>query len=152
MLRLSDYLTNRLNYFNGATNTTAGSSGIVPPPNAGDNLKYLRGDGIWASLPATLVTVPIVTSSYNASVNTEIPVDVSNNSVTITLPSTASHSDKIRIVHVNGNISLNKIYVDPNSNIINGYSSMIEIDFPNCVFEITYYSPVNWWIITYSNY
>lgn len=32
----------------GADATTAGEHGLVPAPEAGDNTKYLRGDGIWA--------------------------------------------------------------------------------------------------------
>ena len=31
----------------GATSTTAGVHGLVPAPAAGDNIKYLRGDGTW---------------------------------------------------------------------------------------------------------
>ena len=32
----------------GATSTTAGTAGYVPAPQAGDENKYLRGDGTWA--------------------------------------------------------------------------------------------------------
>ena len=31
----------------GATSSTAGTSGLVPAPSAGDQEKYLRGDGTW---------------------------------------------------------------------------------------------------------
>lgn len=34
--------------FDGATQQTAGGSGLVPAPRAGDNNKFLRGDGTWA--------------------------------------------------------------------------------------------------------
>ena len=33
--------------FKGATTSTAGSTGLVPAPAAGNNLKFLRGDGTW---------------------------------------------------------------------------------------------------------
>ena len=33
----------------GATATSPGVHGLVPQPMAGDNTKFLRGDGIWAS-------------------------------------------------------------------------------------------------------
>lgn len=33
----------------GATTSAKGTSGLVPRPNAGDNTKFLRGDGTWAS-------------------------------------------------------------------------------------------------------
>lgn len=33
----------------GATSSTAGASGLVPAPSAGDNVKYLKGDGTWGT-------------------------------------------------------------------------------------------------------
>lgn len=36
--------------FGGATSSTAGSAGLVPAPAAGDNTKYLKGDGTWATV------------------------------------------------------------------------------------------------------
>lgn len=39
--------------FTGATSTTAGTSGLVPAPAAGDEAKYLKGDGTWAAATAT---------------------------------------------------------------------------------------------------
>ena len=33
--------------FSGATSSTGGSTGLVPAPSAGDNTKFLRGDGTW---------------------------------------------------------------------------------------------------------
>lgn len=38
----------------GATATEDGSSGLVPTPEAGDQGKFLRGDGTWSSVEATL--------------------------------------------------------------------------------------------------
>ena len=37
------------NTFVGATSAAPGSKGLVPEPQAGDNTKFLRGDGAWAS-------------------------------------------------------------------------------------------------------
>lgn len=36
----------------GATSSTAGAHGLVPAPAAGDQAKYLKGDGTWANTPA----------------------------------------------------------------------------------------------------
>lgn len=36
--------------FSGATAETAGTSGFVPAPQAGEQEKYLRGDGTWAEV------------------------------------------------------------------------------------------------------
>lgn len=44
----------------GATASTAGTKGLIPSPGAGDNGKYLKGDGTWAELN-TLGFTPVGT-------------------------------------------------------------------------------------------
>ena len=39
--------------FTGATATANGEKGMVPEPKAGDQGKYLRGDGTWATPAGT---------------------------------------------------------------------------------------------------
>ena len=39
--------TSYLPAMTGASSSAAGSAGIVPAPAAGDDTKYLRGDGTW---------------------------------------------------------------------------------------------------------
>lgn len=46
----------------GATSSAAGSAGLVPAPNIGDQLKFLRADGTWV-IP-TNTTYSVGTSSY----------------------------------------------------------------------------------------
>lgn len=46
----------------GATSSSAGSAGLVPAPNIGDQLKFLRADGTWV-IP-TNTTYSVGTSSY----------------------------------------------------------------------------------------
>jgi hypothetical protein len=41
-----------INNFTGANGTTAGTKGSVPAPAAADNVKYLKGDGTWATIPS----------------------------------------------------------------------------------------------------
>lgn len=55
----------------GATSSTAGASGSVPAPSAGEEYYYLRGDGVWAELLTTpttpnssAITVPSGRSAY----------------------------------------------------------------------------------------
>lgn len=43
------------NTFVGATSAAPGSKGLVPQPAAGDNTKYLKGDGSWATIVPSLV-------------------------------------------------------------------------------------------------
>ena len=42
--------------FTGATSLAGGASGLVPAPAAGDNEKFLRGDGTWAVPTFTIGT------------------------------------------------------------------------------------------------
>lgn len=41
--------------FTGATSAVAGVKGIVPEPQAGDDTKYLKGDGTWSTIVPSLV-------------------------------------------------------------------------------------------------
>lgn len=41
----------------GATSDTAGQSGFVPVPQAGDQNKFLKGDGTWSNVPSNIVSV-----------------------------------------------------------------------------------------------
>ncbi len=49
------------NNFTGADASTAGAAGLVPAPAAGDNTKYLSGDGTWK--PASQYSLPIASAS-----------------------------------------------------------------------------------------
>lgn len=42
--------------FKGATSSAAGGTGLVPAPTAGQQTRYLRGDGTWATPPNTTYT------------------------------------------------------------------------------------------------
>lgn len=46
--RIADSLGGGVTDFIGATSITSGASGNVPSPQAGDENKFLRGDGTWA--------------------------------------------------------------------------------------------------------
>lgn len=59
--------------FTGATSIAGGASGMVPAPSIGDENKFLRGDGTWATVssgsPAILLSVPMQNGSltYNGA-------------------------------------------------------------------------------------
>lgn len=44
------------NIFVGATSAIPGSKGLVPAPQAGDDTKFLSGDGTWSTPPGTTYT------------------------------------------------------------------------------------------------
>lgn len=49
------------NAFTGATGSAAGAAGLVPAPAAGDNTKYLSGDGTWKTV--SQYSLPIASAS-----------------------------------------------------------------------------------------
>lgn len=52
----------------GATDSGAGAQGFVPRPVAGDNVKYLRGDGTWSEVTSAKgVSATLVASEWEAS-------------------------------------------------------------------------------------
>ena len=54
--KIVKFFADILNPFTGATNDTAGEKGIVPAPDAGKNLSYLRGDGTWTATQRNVTT------------------------------------------------------------------------------------------------
>ena len=67
----------------GATASTDGESGLVPAPDAGDQDKYLKGDGTWESVPLEKSTYgTYVSSEQGEAVQGEGgEIEVSENSV-----------------------------------------------------------------------
>ena len=55
----------------GATATTAGEAGYVPAPQAGDEKKFLRGDGKWVEVSTTDVDL----SEYAKKTEVETMLD-----------------------------------------------------------------------------
>lgn len=57
----ADEASGTVNDMTGATSSTAGIHGLVPAPAAGDNTKFLGGDGTWKDVPAELSGLTDVT-------------------------------------------------------------------------------------------
>ena len=53
---VDDEISTSLVDFEGATSSTDGAAGQVPAPDAGDEDKFLRGDGTWSAVTAGSVT------------------------------------------------------------------------------------------------
>ena len=54
---------NSYSAFTGANGSTAGSTGLVPQPTATDNIKFLKGDGTWASASSSGPQAPVLTAA-----------------------------------------------------------------------------------------
>lgn len=118
--------------FSGATENTAGLSGIVPAPSPGAQNKFLKGDGTWAFTPIHSFEANIFTVSNNivtlngfsaASTNT-IPIKTNNglewtNLSTGRLNRTITTLEKLR-AQLDGTdpdpIDTDTIYMVPNGN------------------------------------
>lgn len=49
LIRIALYFLQTNQDFSGATASNDGKKGMVPEPQAGDNVKFLKGDGTWAN-------------------------------------------------------------------------------------------------------
>ena len=56
-----------LNSFTGAAGLASGATGLVPAPQAGDNEKFLCGDGTWANVPESY-TLPTASTTTKGGV------------------------------------------------------------------------------------
>ena len=70
----------------GATSSTAGTAGYVPAPSAGDNTKFLRGDGTWGD-----GGMPMVILSYGNSTWDDFEAAYNNNVIVYTRASSNSN-------------------------------------------------------------
>lgn len=59
----------------GATSGAAGTSGLVPAPAAGDNVKYLAGDGTWKSVSAYALPIASANDLGGIKVGTNLSID-----------------------------------------------------------------------------
>lgn len=73
-----------MDVFVGATTAEAGASGLVPAPNVADRTRYLRGDGTWSDVEATLSAADrAAIDGLEARVATLIDTDVDKSVATI---------------------------------------------------------------------
>jgi hypothetical protein len=72
-----------INNFGGANGTTAGSKGAVPAPAAADNVKYLKGDGTWATIPSGFAGFDISDGTNSFSVASGNTVTFGSKTITI---------------------------------------------------------------------
>ncbi len=72
-----------INDFTGANGTTAGTKGAVPAPAATDNVKYLKGDGTWATIPAGFAGFDITDGTTPFSVASGDSVIFSSKTITV---------------------------------------------------------------------
>ena len=101
--------------FTGATSEANGSTGLVPQPTAGNQGKYLRADGSWAT--PTNTTYSVATTSANGLMSSAMVTklnSIADNADNVTFTQTLTSGTKIGSISING--SSTDIYCQTNTN------------------------------------
>ena len=86
-------------------------------------------------------------ASTSVSSGGKVIIDTSSTAITVTLPSSPSTGDEVRIIDGTGNASTNNITVDRNGNNIMGASDNLVIDIDRAGIGLVYYNAGNGWIL-----
>ena len=100
--------------FTGATASTNGTSGLVPSPIIGDDVKYLRGDGTWSAVAAETITTDPVLEAANDKISVTVGGKKSNE-LTVPFATNSTNSDKIYTVNESDNLTHYITFVSNNS-------------------------------------
>jgi len=87
------------------------------------------------------------TSSYTAVAGDKLIVDTSN-AVTITLPTSATIGDEIRVIDGTGNANTNNITIARNGHKIQGAASNLTVGTERAAFGLVYYNAAQGWLLT----
>ena len=148
---------NNLKFYNG-TSWTAISPGISnvvddSTPQLGGNggipSANLTGSIAEARLPASALGAVWESKSANftAEARKNYFVDTSSNTVTATLPSSASAGDEIRFLDVSGTFDTNKLTVDRNSHKIQGVAADLDVETERAGLGLVYYNATQGWLL-----
>lgn len=75
-------------------------------------------------------------------------IDTANTSITVTLPSTPNHMQRVRFLDVGGNLSSNSLTINPSGNSIQGGSGNLNVALNNAAFELMYVNSYGWFLTT----
>ena len=107
---------------------------------------YLKFDGTWADPTAGGSTWLEKTGAYTATAGDKLIVDTGT-AVTITLPSSATLADEIRIIDGTGEAATNTLTVDPNGLKIAGSTSDLTITDDRAAITLVYYNASHGWVL-----
>ena len=111
---------------------------------------YLKSDGTWADPSAggsAWVEVDSLTSAYTASAGDKLILDTGGDAKTITLPSSATLGDEIRIIDGSGEASYNTVTINPNGLQIAGSGSNLTITDSRAAITLVYYNASHGWVL-----
>ena len=82
---LIDTKISNINTFTGATSSTAGAKGLVPPPAADDQDKFLKGDGTWAQDTTYTAATGSIGSASNWNAGSVTTMTINGEALEITI-------------------------------------------------------------------
>lgn len=124
----------------GATATSNGQSGLVPTPQAGDQNKFLKGDGTWATVESGSIAVDeksiieedgeLSLKGFATAPAGSIPQKNSSGELSWTTPSITSGMTYKKVDNLSEIIDSNTIYLVPNnaSELNNSFDEYMLID------------------------
>ena len=87
------------------------------------------------------------TADYTASAGDKLFVDCSSSAVIVTLPSSPTQGDEIRIIDATGNASINNITINRNGSNIQGAADNLIIETDRAAFGLVYYNATQGWLL-----
>ena len=99
-----------------------------------------------AGITAQPVWAEVTSSTVTATVGDRMIIDTSSQTVTVTMPSSPSLGDEVRIIDGSGNAATNNITITSSDNI-NGSSSDLIVDANGAGFGLVYYNSTRGWIL-----
>ena len=118
-------------------NTGADLSDEIKVASFVTNSNALRGVNAWSAPSGTV----------SAAAGDKLFIDTSGGARTVTLPSSASMGDEIRIIDVTGNASSNNITVERNGHKILGATSNLTINIDRAGIGLVYYNVAQGWVL-----
>ena len=89
----------------------------------------------------------VSTSTYSAAATDKLFVDVSSAAATVTLPTSPSMGDEVRVIDATGNAATNNITIGRNGSKINGADSDLTLDIDRAAVGLVYYNAAQGWIL-----
>ena len=113
----------------------------------GEVLSWNGSDYDWVSNSGAAATWTEKTSSYTAVAGNNLIVDTSS-AVTITLPTSATLGDEVRIIDGTGNAGTNSITIARNGHKIQGAAQDLTVSTARAAFGLVYYNAAQGWLLT----
>jgi len=119
--------------------------------DSSDGSLYFRYDDgsseQWVNLIGASLQWQEQSADYTASAGDKLFVDCSSSAVTVTLPSSPTQGDEIRIIDATGNASINNITINRNGSNIQGAADNLIINTDRAAFGLVYYNATQGWLL-----